>query len=151
MPTDRIGMILIERGLLTEAQVQQIVARQVYDHRPFSTIAAEMFDLNEQDIWHTCAHQIRDECSHVRLCQEQFDPNSLRVISAKQAWDALVLPLRTEAGELVCATTEETLPEAISLMQQEAYCNVRFVITEIRPLEDFIAERYAYEGVELTE
>lgn len=95
------------------------------------------------------ATQMLQDPPLVNLTNERYDASALGLLTAKDAWDNLVLPLRIESGQLVCATTEETLTSAVELVSSHVAMSCRFVLAEIRPLEQFIAERYHYEGVEL--
>lgn len=151
MQSERIGEILIERGVLTEAQVQQVLRRQTVDERPFGQLAEEIFRVPLSEIAAAIAEQILADCPYVNLVRERTDDACLSLISARDAWECLVLPLRLDGGVLVCATTVETLPNAIELIQREVPNPFRFVIADIRLLEQFIAERYDFEGVEIIE
>ena len=147
MSTDQIQNMLIESGLLTAVQARKLAQRRKTDNRPIAVLAAEMFGVDEQAVWRACAVRFLNGCARVNLTQEPSDPACLRMLTPEQAWDSLVLPLRVEKGELICATTEETLGDAIALVQRVVMMPVVFVLANIRPLEQFIAERYAYEGV----
>ena len=150
MNAQRIGNILIERGLLDATQVNQVLAQQQTNSRPFGKLSAELFGLDEHDIYHALADQILSHSiQEVNLVNETIDHDCLAILSAHDAWDYLVLPLRMENHELICATTVETLPQAIGLMQRAVDMPFKFVVTEIRPLEQFIAEQYDYEGVDI--
>lgn len=151
MHTDRIGSLLVDRGILTEGQVQQVLGQQVVDERPFGAIAASLFAIPLRDIAVALAEQIMMDCPYVNLVQETLDDDALGLITAKDAWDNLVLPLRIDDGTLVCATTDETLASAIELVQSNIPMPFRFVIADIRLLEQFIAEKYHFEGVEVEE
>ena len=87
----------------------------------------------------------------VNLAYESFDPACRSCFTAAEAWTHLVLPIRMEEGCLVCATTRQTMPEAKILLQRKAVSAFRFVFAEPRPLEQFIAEAYAFEGIEASE
>ncbi|MEX0886706.1 MAG: hypothetical protein WD009_09730 [Phycisphaeraceae bacterium] len=149
MQTAEIGRVLVERGLIDTTQFKQLQQTQQRVHRPADELAAELFDLRQWDIWQACAAAVLCECPSANLCHEPADAQCLALVSAQEAWEVLVMPLRMEAEELVCATTEETLAQAMALMHHRVDVPVRFVISEIRLLEQFIAERYGYEGVEL--
>ncbi len=152
MNPQRIGKILIERGLLDESQVQQVLTHQQTRYCPFGKLSAELFGLDEHDIYHALADQILNHhIEEVNLINQTIDRNCLAILSPHDAWDYLVLPLRIENQELLCATTVETLPQAISIMQHAVDIPFRFVVTEIRPLEQFIAEQYNYEGIDIDE
>lgn len=151
MHADRLGRVLVEQGVITDDQWRQALTRQRMDSRPIGLIIAEMFSLEENKLWEACAAALARECPRVHLAHEPFDPACLGVITAHQAWDHLVLPLRQEKGELVCATTRETLAGAIGLLHRCCPTPFRFVLAPVHPVEQFIAERYAYEGVEIAE
>jgi len=146
-----IGQILVEQGVLSPEQVQQALAAQAEREIPLGRLAEMMFGIERTSVIHALAEQVAIRSPHTRLSGETFDPQCLRMISAKEAWDSLLLPIRWERGELLCATTVETLPAAIELLQQKLDCPYHFVIAEMRPIEQFISSLYAYEGVEVGE
>lgn len=89
--------------------------------------------------------------SEADLFQQRIDPSCLTLISARQAWDHLALPLRMEAGALLCATTDQCLSSVVALMSRSSDLPVRYLLTETRPLEQLIAEQYDYEGIDIDE
>ncbi|MFK7789411.1 MAG: hypothetical protein AB8C95_07990 [Phycisphaeraceae bacterium] len=149
MDNDLIGNILIDQGVLTQNQVDRALQAQAEREAPLGRIAEQLFDIERSVVIEALAEQVVMRAPDASLATEQFDPQCLRMISAKQAWDSLILPIRWEHGELLCATTVETLPGAIELLQQILDCPFHFAIAEMRPLEEFIASLYAYEGVEV--
>ena len=149
MDNDLIGNILIEQGVLTLKQVATAMQAQAESEAPLGRIAEQLFDVQRTVIIEALAEQVVMRAPDASLATEQFDPQCLRMISAKEAWDNLILPIRWENGELLCATTVETLPGSIELLQQKLDCPFHFAIAEMRPLEEFIASLYAYEGVEV--
>ncbi|MEM7681419.1 MAG: hypothetical protein AAF288_05640 [Planctomycetota bacterium] len=89
------------------------------------------------------------DADEVNLAYEALEPAVRSIFLPREAWDALVMPLRIEAGELVCATTQETYHAALKLTETAYDGPVRLVITGVRLLEQFIAEQYGYEGVDI--
>ncbi|MEM6392588.1 MAG: hypothetical protein AAF797_07440 [Planctomycetota bacterium] len=153
MTERRLGQILITRGLLNETQVQQVLDQQQQQDTPsrFGVLAREHFDLHHEDILSALTELHLRRSPQTSLATEADDPQCLRTLTAQQAWDSLVLPLRIEDDELVCATTLETLSSAIEMLETRTDQPFRFVIAEICQLEQFIAERYAYEGIAVIE
>ncbi|MEM1210819.1 MAG: hypothetical protein AAGI68_00835 [Planctomycetota bacterium] len=153
MTERRLGQILIARGLINESQVQQILDEQagLEDPPRFGVLARQRFDLSHDDVLSALTELHLRRSPQTSLATERFDAQCLRLLTAEQAWDSLVLPLRTEGEELVCATTLETLGSAIEMMEAKTDLAFRFVIVEICQLEQFIAERYAYEGIAVIE
>ncbi|MEM6551412.1 MAG: hypothetical protein AAF750_04710 [Planctomycetota bacterium] len=153
MTERRLGQILIARGLLNESQVQQILDQQQQQDPParFGVLARQQFDLHDEDVLSALTELHLRRSPQTSLAAEPADPQCLRIVTAEQAWDSLVLPLRVEDGELVCATTLETLSSAIEMLESRTDQTFRFIIAEICQLEQFIAERYAYEGIAVIE
>jgi len=151
MDNNEIGHILVEQGVLSDEQVVQVISTQLERAEVFGKLAEEMFGISEQVVLEALSVQVARRSPQASLCAETFDPQCLQMISAKDAWDRLVLPIRWEDGELLCATTIETLSAAIDLLQTQLECGFHFTIAEMRPLEEFIANLYAYEGVEIVE
>lgn len=149
MNNDLIGQILIQQGVMTAEQVDQALAEQLGSEQPLGRIAQELFGVSEISVVMALAEQIGLRSPHISLAEQRFDPQCLKMIAAKDAWDRLILPICYEDGELLCATTIETLPSAIELLQARLDCPYHFAIAEMRPLEEFIASLYAYEGVEV--
>lgn len=149
MDNDLIGNILVEQGVLTTTQVARALEVQATREAPLGRIAEQLFDIERSAVIEALAEQIVMRSPDASLATERFDEQCQRMISAKEAWDNLILPIRWEDGELLCATTVETLPGAIELLQQKLDCPFHFAIAEMRPLEEFIASLYAYEGVEV--
>ena len=89
--------------------------------------------------------------AHVNLLTETKDPACLDLISPTDAWNHMLLPLRMEQGRLICATTRETAAGAAALLGRNLSTPFDFVIAEAHLLEQFIAEQYEYEGVEIAE
>ena len=91
------------------------------------------------------------EYPHVNLLTEVIDDTCLHLISPAEAWENIVMPLRVENGHLVCATTPGTVDRAALLLQRTLHQPFRFVLADLHLLEQFIAEQYDYEGVEIAE
>jgi hypothetical protein len=151
MTEQGIARALVEHELLEQAQVDEVLIQQHRDRRPVAEIVADRFGIDEHDVYQALAEQIIAAAPEVNLVTEELQREALKQVAAREAWDYLLLPLRFEGEELVCATTAETLPSALSLAQAELKVPFRFVLSSVRPLEQFIAERYEFEGVEIGE
>ncbi len=87
----------------------------------------------------------------VNLARQRLDHGCSRHLSAQDAWNHLVLPLRLEDGCLICATTHGALGDADALLRGKLKTPFRFVLAELRPLEEFIADIYDFEGIDVDE
>lgn len=141
-------MLLVHRGAMSRAQVEQVLDRQQDVHAPFGKLAHEMFGVDERDIANAWAEQVGYICQHVDLACEPNDPAVVDMISAAEAWASRVLPLRFENQQLVAATTITDLPLALAALLPQLEADPRFVVAERRQLERFIVERYGIVSVE---
>lgn len=142
MPVKRIGTLLVERGVLTQDQIEQVIARQSQTGRPFGKLAVEMFDVDEAEVWRAWANHIQDRCPRVDVACEPKDPAARQVLAADYAWTHRILPLRFERGRLICATTATDLPNAMAFIQPQRDDVVHFVLTDRHQLEHFIMRGY---------
>ena len=146
MPRKRIGRLLIQRGVLSQDQLEAILTRQAETGEPFGTVALELYGVNEDEVWRACGQQMAAFLPHVELACEPNEPAALGALSAEEAWALCVLPLRYEKDGLVIAATAARLPEAMSRFGDEA----PFVIAERHQIETFIQRRYHYQPPEST-
>ncbi len=154
MTNDLTGEIMIEAGLLDATQVRAVLTHQENATRrlSFGDVAVELFHLSELAIFDALAEQAKRHTVYARLDDAQIDRNCLFLLSPRDAWDQLILPLHFDADrELICVTTVESLPTAIAFLQRKLSVPFRFVLADLRLLEQFIAEQYDYEGVECVE
>lgn len=151
MHNQQIGQILVDRGVMRVEHVAAVLEKQQTDPRPFGRLAETMFGVSVGEIAAALAEQFRHVTTWVNLAHQPLDPRVLSLLTPPEAWDNLVLPLRREDRELVCAVATETLPEALATLQRRVSEPVRIVFAELRQLEQFIAERYDYEGLEMSE
>jgi len=142
-PGKRIGMILVQRGLLTPDHVDRILEIQKREHQPFGRIAHERFGVPEIEIWHAWARQVGHLCQRADLAVEPNDTHVLDLVTHEEARRMRMLPLRFEYGELVCATTVVDLPEAMAMLELRTKSPIRFVIAERTQLDHYIEQRYA--------
>jgi hypothetical protein len=151
MTGHHIGQILIERELLDHEAVQQVIEQQALDRRPFARIVADWFGIEETEVYQIVAEEMAQDLVEVNPAQEALDPEARRMLSAREAWEHLMLPLRFENDVLLCATTPETLPGALRVAQQNFDQPFRLLLSPVRSLEQIISECYDYNGVEINE
>jgi|GEM_PF-6677387 len=85
--------------------------------------------------------------SDMQLHREAVNRQALSLVSADEAWDHLVLPMRYEDGELLAATTQSGLASGQALLAKRVVAGVRFFVCDPVPLEQCIACYYDYEGL----
>jgi len=152
MTHEQMTTVLVEQELLTEPQRAAVLSSSATpsDNQCFLEHTAELFGLNEVDLLDALTKHLRGSAPEVKLSQTAHDRAALEYLSACDAWDYLILPLAVEPdGHLLCCTTAETLSTALAFLMRTLAVPFRVVIADVRPLEQYIAEQYHYEGVEV--
>ena len=150
MTHEQMTSVLVQQNLISQEQRTAVLSDPgvTSDTRCFLEHAAK--ELDESELLGGLIEHTRKTATAVKLTQTAHDPAALEYICARDAWDFLILPLAVEPdGHLLCCTTSETLGTALAYLTRTLAIPFRVVITDIRPLEQYIAEQYHYEGVDL--
>ncbi len=146
MTYPRMGEALIEAGVLTEAQVEGVLAEQRRTRRPFGVIAEELHDVHPEDIEEAWVRQFGRIAERVDPTSCHIDPLTADVVTRRQAWQFRVLPLRFDGDTLVIATTLKHLRRAVrfaaNVLEQPAY----FVLAEGDRLGEGLCLHYPLPG-----
>ncbi|MDH3583455.1 MAG: hypothetical protein OER86_04500 [Phycisphaerae bacterium] len=140
----RIGEVLEELGVLTSAQVQEIVAEQRRISRPFGLLAEQMFDIDPRQIEDAWIQQYCTYNTEVDLDTQRVDTEVLKIINRRQAWQFRMLPMRRENDELVTATSAEFLRRAVNFSWRSFEEPIYFLIARRPQLEDFLMQHYPW-------
>ena len=151
MSAPPLGQILIGHSLITPKQLDTLLTLQADDARPLGAIAADYYGVHTDAVCDAVAEQMLPNCPRINLMHQSMDYNCLNMLKPKQAWAAILLPLRFEEGVLLCATAAQTLGSALALMQQKTSVPCRFLIAPMHQVEQYICQLYDYEGVEVSE
>ncbi len=118
--TLRIGQILIERGVLCEQQVFEVLQRQRRSHIPFGVLAEQMFDVTIESIEQAWIEQFCRRGGVMDLSHQRIEPRALGLLSRRQAWQFEMLPLRYEGGgELLVAASARRLARAVAFAARQ--------------------------------
>lgn len=145
--TVRLGDLLVERGVLSEAQRAEILQRQKTDPRPFGALAERLFGIGPDVIEQAWAEQFAGLTSSVDPRAEAVDPGVLGLIERRQAWQFRVLPLRYEDGDLVMCTTREHLVRALKFTGWRLSKPCHFVLADSLALGEALMRYYRLEGM----
>lgn len=139
----RIGEILVERGVLSEQQVFEIVQAQKRQKVPFGVLAERMFDATLDSIEQAWVDQYHRFTGTIDLSQQRFDDRALRLISRRQAWQFEILPIGIEpTGELLMAASRSRLARAVTFAASHFEQVVYFRIAESDQLRLFLQAHY---------
>jgi len=109
----RIGDILVRQGLLTAAEVQQVLAVQRKQGRPFGDLAERLFGVCPQAVEQAWVAQYADLAAVTDPQTVEVDPECAALLNRRQAWQFHLLPAVRENGELVLLTDAAHLPKAL--------------------------------------
>lgn len=145
----RFGEILVNRGLLTEEQVETILEEQKRGGRPFGDLAERLFDVSASAIERAWVEQFALITEHLDPRSQAVDPEVHDRVTRRQAWQFGFLPLRMDGSELVVATTSETLLRAVRFAGWSLSEPVYFVLAEPYELEEALTQHYDFPGMTL--
>ncbi|RMD65313.1 MAG: hypothetical protein D6824_02835 [Planctomycetota bacterium] len=143
----RLGEAMVQLGLLSEEQVETILEEQRRDHRPFGDLAERLFGVDPAAVDRAWAEQYASIAHSVDPRQERYDREALQLVSARQAWQFRVLPIRRDGGEIMVATTKRDLPRALRFAMRRFALPVYFVIAEAEALGEALEDRFPFAGM----
>ncbi len=143
----RFGDLLVESGVLTHEQRDQILQEQRLIARPFGELAERMFGVDPDTIEQAWAAQYETLAGVVDPSQTEIDPRAAEVVTARQAWQFKVLPLRYEHGELMLCTPRANLPRALRFAATQIADPCFFVVAEIDPMAATLQRLYPMPGL----
>lgn len=142
MPGIQIGQLLIEQGVLTGAQVQQVLEAQKTSHRPFGDLAERLFGVDPRAIEDAWVEQYLRTTGIVDLDEVRVDTDCLRLLNRRQAWQFHAMPMNRESGDLGIATSKENLVRAVNFTSRKIDEPVYFLIAEREQLREFLMRHY---------
>lgn len=143
----RLGDLLVKRGVLTEAQRDSVLEHQRLTGRPFGEMAERLFGIGQGAVEAAWAEQYSMIARRVDPRTERTDPKMLALIDRRQAWQFGLMPLRTEAGELLICTTQQHLPRALKFAGWKIQAQCFFVISDPRALGEALMKHYPMGGM----
>jgi MSHA biogenesis protein MshE len=137
-----MGQLLVEQGVLTKAQVAQILEAQKTSHRPFGDLAERLFGVDPQAIEDAWVEQYLRTTGVVDLNDVRIDTECLRLLNRRQAWQFHALPTNRDGGDLGIATSPENLVRAVNFTSKTIDEPVYFLIAEREQLREFLMRHY---------
>lgn len=143
----RLGQVLVEQGVLTEAQVDHIIRCQQQCSRPFGLLCEELFHVPEDAIERAWAMQYASLTRTIDPATEPMDRSALELVTRRQAWQFRVLPIRFDGRELMLATTRTQLRRALRFANNVLGLPVYLVLANPRALGDALCRHYPMPGM----
>jgi hypothetical protein len=142
LPGIQIGQLLIEQGVLTEAQVDHVLKVQKMSHRPFGDLAERLFGIDAKAVEDAWVEQYVRLAGVVDLDEQRIDTDCLRLLNRRQAWQFHLLPLNREESDLHMATSPQDLVRAVNFSGRKLDEPVNFVVAERDQLREFLMKHY---------
>lgn len=137
-----IGQLLVEQGVLTDAQVRHILNVQKESHRPFGDLAERLYGVDPKAVEDAWVEQYLRTVGITDLDSVRIDTDALRVLNRRQAWQFQLLPTNRENGTLDLATTSANLVRATNFSARRIDEPIFFLLTEREQLRDFLMKHY---------
>jgi hypothetical protein len=138
----RIGELLKQRGLLDDVQIEEILARQLTTGMPFGAVAAELFGVQEAELWRAWAQQMIECCPRVYPAEIRVNKTALAFLTPREAWAYRLLPIDISDDDVTLVTAAERLPNAMAFAQIKSAAPVIFCVAERDELETALRNAY---------
>lgn len=142
----RIGDLLVRQGVLTEQQVEDILTEQRAVGRPFGELAERLFGVSPQDVERAWAEQYSQIAGEFSLHSAKFECEALASITARQAWQFRVLPVRFSGEELTVCTTKDQLARALRFVGWKIQKPCHFVLAGPEELAQGLMKHFPLAG-----
>jgi hypothetical protein len=143
----RLGQLLVDAGVLTDPQVEQVLAHQNGSGEPFGLISERMFGVSPAAIEDAWAAQYARWTRHVDPALEVFEPRALELITRRQAWQFRVLPVRFDGNELMLVTTQRHIRRGLRFANNVLGVPSFFVMAKAVDLGSALCRHYALPGM----
>lgn len=137
----QIGQLLVEQGVLSQAQVDHVLKVQKMSHRPFGDLAERLYGIQPQAIEDAWVEQYLRIAGVVDLKEQEIETECLRVLNRRQAWQFHMLPMNREEN-LNMATSAKDLVRAVNFSGKALDEPIHFLIAERTQLREFLMKHY---------
>lgn len=147
MIVPRIGEILVSKGAMTEAQVEQVLTLQHKRREPFGLLAEEMFNISQKVLEEAWAEQYSYITATIDPKVERIDQEVVRTLSRRQAWQFRILPVRYDGTEVMVCTAKAHLARALRFAYQHFGPSCYLVLADAELLDEALAVHYPLPSV----
>jgi hypothetical protein len=143
----RLGQILVNAGVLTERQLEQVLDEQRMNGHPIGVICERMFQVPPQTIERAWADQYVELSRTIDPAVEVYEGRAIDLVTRRQAWQFRVLPIRFDQHELLIATTRDDLGRALRFATNIIGLPVFFVMAAPDALGEALCRHYPIPGM----
>ena len=138
----QIGQLLVEQGVLTDAQVGHILKVQRVSQRPFGDLAERLYGINPRAVEDAWVEQYVRTVGVIDLDEIEIETECLRLLNRRQAWQFHLLPLNRQDDSLQMATSADNLVRSVNFATRTMDEPVHFLIAERAQLREFLMKHY---------
>jgi type IV pilus assembly protein PilB len=139
-----LGSLLIDEGLLTEAQLDAAVAEQARSGKPLGRLLIEQGTISEAELVRTLARQVGLE--FVDLNDRTIDGSVAALVSESLARRYQAIPVGWEDGKLVVAMADPSNVFAVDDIRALAGAEVRTVVATASQIIETIERFFRVDG-----
>jgi len=143
----RMGEMLVAEGVLSEEQVEEVLAIQRQLGEPFGSICERIHGISPETIEGVWARQYEHLTRELTLDEVDFDPGVADLVSPRQAWQFRVLPIAFDGGSLMLATTRPSLTRALRFATRVLRHPAMFLLLEPDALAAELERRHPLGGM----
>jgi hypothetical protein len=142
-----LGEVLVEQGLLIEADVCAILEEQESTGRPFGEIAENLCNISMEAIEEAWAYQYAYNAPTIDPVTFIPRSDARELVTARQAWQFRCLPMNLEGNTLVLATTPKYLHRALKFATRVLDRPAYFMMTTEARLAAALSDHYPLCGM----
>jgi type IV pilus assembly protein PilB len=139
-----LGALLIDEGLLTDAQLDAALAEQAKSGKPLGRLLIEQGTISEAELVRTLARQVGLE--FVDLSERTIDGSVAALVSESVARRYQAIPIAWEDGKLVVAMADPSNVFAVDDIRALAGAEVQTVVSTASQIIETIEHVYRVDG-----
>ncbi len=144
----KLGELMVRQGLLTEAQVAEVLAAQARRTEPFGSICERLFGIAPEVVEGAWVEQYSVLTEGMRPDFDRQDPSVLNVVTRRQAWQFRIVPVCWDEGSLVLTTTRDQMARALRFATKVIPFPIYFLLIEADAMADALNHSYPMPGVD---
>ena len=144
-----IGILLLERGLITRAQLDQTLAEQRKTGERLDHALVRLGFVTREQVLHAIGDQFHMPV--VDLASIQVEPDVLATLPAKLVYRQHCVPIARDNGTLTVATSDPFELSVLDELRLLTGCTIDLVLADEEELQKFIRRHYGVGGGTLDE
>lgn len=140
----KLGVILVEQGLVTETQVAQALEEQRSNSKYLGRLLIDMGAINEADLVRSLAEQLG--LAYVDLDEQPIDPSAVMRVPESVCRRHSALPVAWDGPVLIVAVADPANVMAIDDLRSACRAPIRLVVATPTALEAAINRHHRLDG-----